>query len=141
MVKFTTFRSVKHTPLVGKHSKFHRTFIVWQHLTENVISQLNPGKPICRNSNGNSDPLNWANMPSYSGLENYTLQNARYQNLSPCRSIQVFGVRKRFYFLRTRFGFSPGPQKSGFKTSPDVGCRLIVKNNFRKKKAVTLLLR
>ena len=65
----------------------------------------------------------------------YTLQSANYQKLPSCRSIQISGVRKQFYFFGPRFSFSPGPEKSisGFKTSPAVGCRLIVKNIFRKK--------
>ena len=63
------------------------------------------------------------------------MQSARYQKLPSCRSIQISGVRKRFYFFGPRFGFSPGPEKSisGFKSCPTVGCRLIVKNIFRKK--------
>ena len=135
MAKLCTFWSVKYTPLVEKHSKFNRMFIPWRYLTKNVISKQNPGKPICRNSNANSEPLNWANMPSYSGLENtpYKVPDFKiYRHVVPYK----FPVSvSDFNFFWPRFGFSPGPEKaiSGFKTCPAVGCRLIVKNIFRKK--------
>ena len=111
MAKLTTFRSVKYTPLVRKHSKFHRTLIPWQHLTENVISQQNPGKPICRNSKTNSEPLNWANMPSYSGLENtpYKVPDFKiYRHVVPYKfPVSVSG----FNFFGRVSVFRPGPKR------------------------------
>ena len=139
MAKLPTFWSVKYTPLVGKHSKFHKTFIPWQHITENVISQQNPGKPICRNSNANLDPLNWPNMSSYSGLEN---KHCKMPDIKTYRHVlpYKFPVSVSSFIFWGRISvFRPG-LKNWFWASKLV--RLLVKNNFRKKKeAVILLLR
>ena len=142
MAKLTTFRSVKYTPLVRKHSKFHRTLIPWQHLTENVISQQNPGKPICRNSNANSEPLNWANMPSYSGLENTPCKVTdfkSYRHVVPYKfPVSVSG----FNFFGRVSVFRPGPKRR-FRASKLVRLSAAgwLSKIFLEKKAVTVILR
>ena len=117
----------KYRPLVGKRLKFHRTLIPWQHFTENIISQQILGKPICRNSNANSEPWNWPNMPSYSGLEN---TGYKVPDFKTYRHVVTYKFPVSVSGFWPRFGFSPVPEKSisGFKTRPAIGCRLIVKN-------------
>ena len=125
MAKLTTFRSVKYTPLVGKHSEFHRTLIPWQQLTENVISQQNPGKPICRNSNANSEPLNWANMPSYSGLENARCKVPDFKTY--CHVVPYkFPVSVSVLFFWATFRFLARARKGDFGLQKLSGCRLPV---------------
>ena len=142
MGKFSTFWSVKYTKLVGQGSNIHRLFITWQHLTKIVIFQQDPGKPICRNSNTNSDPLNCADMPSYSGLENTRCKVPdikSYRHVVPYK----FPVSvSSFSFLGRVSVFRPG-LKSRFRASKLVrlsttGWLLKI---FLQKKAVTVILR
>ena len=125
MAKLSTFWSVKYTPLVGKRSKLHSMFNPLRHLTENFIFLQNPGKPICRNSNLNSDPLNWANMPSYSGLENTRCKVTdikSYRHVVPYK----FPVSVSGLIFLAAFRFFARARKDDFGLQNLSGCRLPV---------------